>query len=73
MLSGIAFYCGACTISVLYLMHVEVLFPKVLEVEGLLEYIGARLTVLWFKLRVVDFSKVHYSRLLEDHSEKEVW
>ena len=33
VLSGIAFCCGACTISVLYLMHVKVLFPKVLEVE----------------------------------------
>jgi hypothetical protein len=35
-------------------------------------YASAKMTVLWFKLRVVDFSKVHQSRLPEDHSEKEV-
>lgn len=36
-------------------------------------YAGAKMTVLWFKLRMVDFSNVHQSRHPEDYSEKEVW
>jgi len=35
-------------------------------------YAGAKMTVLWFELWVVDFRKVHQSRHREDHSEKEV-
>jgi hypothetical protein len=35
-------------------------------------YAGAKMTVLWFKLRVLDFSKVRKSRHRKDHSE-EVW
>jgi hypothetical protein len=36
-------------------------------------YAGAKITVLWFKLRVVEFSKVYQSKHPKDHIEKEVW
>jgi hypothetical protein len=33
-------------------------------------YAGAKLTVLWFKLWVVEFNKVHHPRHPEHYSEK---